>query len=61
MIRPGPAFALSAALLTLAACGGESDAPRGPDGDEAQVLSEAAEMLPAATPVPGAEQADRAD
>ncbi|MBS7669748.1 hypothetical protein [Croceicoccus gelatinilyticus] len=38
-------------LLCLAACGGEPEPAAAPAADEEQVLSEAAEMLPAETPV----------
>lgn len=37
-------------LLLLAACGGEPEPEATPATDEATVLSEAAEMLPAETP-----------
>lgn len=37
-------------LLLLAACGGEPEPAAAPSADEEQVLSEAAEMLPAETP-----------
>ncbi|WP_156500532.1 hypothetical protein [Croceicoccus bisphenolivorans] len=44
-------FALSAlGLLYLAACGGEPEPPTAPTAEEEQVLSDAAEMLPAETP-----------
>ncbi len=44
-------FALPAlGLLLLAACGGEPEPSVAPAADEEQVLSEAAEMLPAETP-----------
>ncbi|WP_170234929.1 hypothetical protein [Croceicoccus sediminis] len=37
-------------LLLLAACGGEPEPQATPAADEARVLSDAAEMLPAETP-----------
>ncbi len=46
MIPVRPAIAAAAALAVLSGCGGAPDQPAAPAADEAQVLSDAAEMLP---------------